>query len=75
MSGPTVAAGFVAALLIAAGIRATGDTALLLRHTLESRLETMSVVGQIVRSSASLPHFGIFTRTCGGRSFRDGAAS
>lgn len=42
--------------LIAAGIAATGDTALLLRHTLESRLETMSVVGQIVHSSASLAH-------------------
>ena len=95
MSRPTMAAGFVAALLdytvsrgakrsdllaacglagsdladqdnrvpvaayqalIAAGMRATGDTALLLRHTLDSRLETMSVVGQIVHSSASLPH-------------------
>ncbi|CUH82537.1 AraC family transcriptional regulator [Tropicibacter naphthalenivorans] len=42
--------------LIAAGIQATGDTALLLRHTLDSRLETMSVVGQIVHSSASLAH-------------------
>jgi AraC-like DNA-binding protein len=42
--------------LIAAGIEATGDTALLLRHTLDSRLETMSVVGQIVHSSASLAH-------------------
>ncbi len=42
--------------LIAAGMTATGDTALLVRHTLESRLETMSVVGQIVHSSASLPH-------------------
>lgn len=42
--------------LIAAGIAATGDTALLLRHTLDSRLETMSVVGQIVHSSASLAH-------------------
>jgi hypothetical protein len=34
--------------LIAAGIAATGDTALLLRHTLESKLETISVVAQIV---------------------------
>lgn len=42
--------------LVAAAMEATGDTALLLRHTLESRLETMSVVGQIVHSSASLPH-------------------
>ncbi|MEC7763133.1 MAG: AraC family transcriptional regulator ligand-binding domain-containing protein [Pseudomonadota bacterium] len=42
--------------LIAASIETTGDTALLLRHTLESRLETMSVVGQIVHSSASLSH-------------------
>lgn len=42
--------------LIGSAIRQTGDTALLLRHTLESRLETMSVVGQIVHSSASLGH-------------------
>lgn len=42
--------------LIAAGIAATGDTALLLRHTLGSRLETISVVGQIVHSSQSLAH-------------------
>lgn len=41
---------------IAKGISATGDTALLLRHTLGSKLETMSVVGQIVHHSASLPH-------------------
>lgn len=42
--------------MIAAGIEATEDTALLLRHTLESRLETLSVVGQIVHSAASLAH-------------------
>ncbi|MEC3863163.1 AraC family transcriptional regulator ligand-binding domain-containing protein [Mesobacterium sp. TK19101] len=42
--------------LIAAATNATGDTAILLRHTLNSRLEMMSVVGQIVHSSASLPH-------------------
>lgn len=42
--------------LVAAGIEATGDTALLLRHTLESKLETISVVGQIVHSSQSLRH-------------------
>ncbi len=42
--------------LIAAGIESTGDTALLLRHTLESKLETISVVGQIVHSSQSLAH-------------------
>lgn len=42
--------------MIDAGIRQTGDTALLLRHTLETRLETMSVVGQIVHTSASLRH-------------------
>jgi len=34
--------------LIATAIRETGDTALLLRHTLASKLETMSIVGQIV---------------------------
>ena len=42
--------------LIAAAIMQTGDTALLLRHTFDSKLETMSVVGQIVHSSASLRH-------------------
>lgn len=42
--------------LIAAAMELTGDSAILLRHTLESRLETMSVVGQIVHSSASLRH-------------------
>ncbi|GAA6202923.1 AraC family transcriptional regulator [Aquicoccus sp. SU-CL01552] len=42
--------------LIAAGIEATGDTALLLRHTFETKLETISVVGQIVHSSQSLTH-------------------
>ncbi len=42
--------------MIGAAIRQTGDTALLLRHTLDSRLETMSVVGQIVHTSASLRH-------------------
>lgn len=42
--------------LIGAAIRQTGDTALLLRHTFETRLETMSVVGQIVHTSASLRH-------------------
>ena len=42
--------------MIAAGTKQTGDTALLLRHTLETRLETMSVVGQIVHTSASLRH-------------------
>ncbi|MEM8592137.1 MAG: AraC family transcriptional regulator ligand-binding domain-containing protein [Pseudomonadota bacterium] len=42
--------------LIAAGIRQTGDTALLLRHTLDSKLETISVVGQIVYTSDSLEH-------------------
>lgn len=42
--------------LIAAAMRQTGDTALLLRHTLDSRLETISVVGQIVHTSASLGH-------------------
>ncbi len=43
-------------VMIGAAIRQTGDTALLLRHTFETRLETMSVVGQIVHSSASLRH-------------------
>ncbi|MBR9842392.1 MAG: AraC family transcriptional regulator [Rhodobacteraceae bacterium] len=42
--------------LIAAAIRETGDTAILLRHTFETRLETMSIVGQIVHHSASLAH-------------------
>ncbi|KAA9008877.1 AraC family transcriptional regulator [Histidinibacterium aquaticum] len=42
--------------LIAAGIEATGDTSLLLRHVLETRLETMSIVGQIVHASSSFPH-------------------
>ena len=42
--------------MIGAAIKETGDTALLLRHTLETRLETMSVVGQIVHTSASLRH-------------------
>jgi AraC-like DNA-binding protein len=42
--------------LIGTAIRQTGDTALLLRHTFETRLETMSVVGQIVHTSASLRH-------------------
>jgi AraC-like DNA-binding protein len=42
--------------LIAAGINETGDTALLLRHTFESELQMISVVGQIVHTSASLAH-------------------
>lgn len=42
--------------LIAEAIKATGDTALLLRHTMDTRLETMSIVGQIVHSSASMKH-------------------
>ncbi|QQA45011.1 AraC family transcriptional regulator [Pelagovum pacificum] len=42
--------------LIAAGIETTGDTSLLLRHVLETRLETMSIVGQIVHASTSFPH-------------------
>jgi len=42
--------------LIAAAIMQTGDTALLLRHTFDTELETMSVVGQIVHTSASLRH-------------------
>ncbi len=42
--------------MIGTAIAQTGDTALLLRHTLETRLETMSVVGQIVHTSASLRH-------------------
>jgi len=42
--------------LIGAAVQQTGDTALLLRHTLDSLLETMSVVGQIVHTSQSLRH-------------------
>ena len=42
--------------MIAAAMKQTGDTSLLLRHTLESRLETISVVGQIVHTSASFRH-------------------
>ncbi|MCA0045048.1 AraC family transcriptional regulator [Celeribacter litoreus] len=42
--------------MIGAGIEATGDTSLLLRHVLDTRLETMSIVGQIVHASTSFPH-------------------
>lgn len=42
--------------LIATGIEFAGDTSLLLRHVLETRLETMSIVGQIVHASTSFPH-------------------
>lgn len=42
--------------LIAAAMAETRDTALLLRHTLETELQLISVVGQIVHSSASLAH-------------------
>lgn len=42
--------------LVATATEATGDSALLLRHTFTSRLDTMSVVGQIVHASASLAH-------------------
>lgn len=42
--------------MIAAGIEAIGDTSLLLRFVLETRLETMSIVGQIVHASTSFPH-------------------
>lgn len=42
--------------LISAGIEATGDTSLLLRHVLETELQTMSIVGQIVHASRSFPH-------------------
>ena len=42
--------------LIGAAIQQTGDTAMLLRHSLESQLEMVSVVGQIVHTSASLRH-------------------
>lgn len=42
--------------VIGAGIAATGDSALLLRHTLESELTTLSVVGQIVHTTASFAH-------------------
>ncbi|MGB3556446.1 MAG: AraC family transcriptional regulator ligand-binding domain-containing protein [Jannaschia sp.] len=42
--------------LIGAAITAAGDTSLLLRHTLDTRLETVSIVGQIVHSSTSFPH-------------------
>ena len=42
--------------MIAAAMKQTGDTSLLLRHTLESRLETISVVGQIVHTSSSFRH-------------------
>lgn len=42
--------------LIGAAMHMTGDTSLLLRHTLETQLETMSIVGQIVHSSASMLH-------------------
>lgn len=42
--------------LIGAGIAATADTSVLLRHVLESRLETMLIVGQIIHCSTSFPH-------------------
>jgi AraC-like DNA-binding protein len=42
--------------MIGAGIEAVGDTSLPLRHVLDSRLETMSIVGQIVHASTSFPH-------------------
>lgn len=42
--------------MIATAMGQTGDTALLLRHTFQSDLEAMSVVGQIVHTSASLAH-------------------
>lgn len=42
--------------MIGAAMSQTADTALLLRHTFESELETISVVGQIVHTSASLAH-------------------
>ena len=42
--------------LVAVAVETTGDTALLLRHTLDSKLETISVVGQIVHAAQSLSH-------------------
>ncbi len=42
--------------LIGVAIVATGDGALLMRHTIDSKLETMSIVGQIVHSSNSMVH-------------------
>lgn len=42
--------------LIGAAIAATGDGALLMRHNMDSKLEAMSIVGQIVHSSGSMVH-------------------
>lgn len=42
--------------LVAAAIESLGDTSLLLRHVLDTRLETMSIVGQIVHCAVSFPH-------------------
>ncbi len=42
--------------MISAGMEATGDTSLLLRHVLETELETMSIVGQIMYAARSFPH-------------------
>lgn len=42
--------------LIGAAMQQTGDTSMLLRHSLSSQLEMISVVGQIVHTSASLRH-------------------
>ncbi|MEP1766005.1 MAG: AraC family transcriptional regulator ligand-binding domain-containing protein [Sulfitobacter sp.] len=42
--------------VIETAIAQTGDTALLLRHTFESDLQTISIVGQIVHSARSLAH-------------------
>jgi AraC-like DNA-binding protein len=42
--------------LVESGIKAIGDTSLLLRHVLDTKLEMMSIVGQIMHASTSFPH-------------------
>lgn len=42
--------------MIKTGMELLNDTSLLLRHVLDTKLETMTIVGQIVHSSTSFPH-------------------
>lgn len=42
--------------LIQSAIKNVGDTSLLLRHVLDTKLEMMSIVGQIMHASTSFPH-------------------
>lgn len=42
--------------LIESAIKNVGDTSLLLRHVLDTKLEMMTIVGQIMHASNSFPH-------------------